>query len=391
MELTQGIKMAWKSISTNKMRSILTMLGIIIGVSAVIALVSIGQGATSQVTKQVESLGTNLLVVNITTGRGTKTTLSYEEALAFGQKDGVQGVSPVINGQVKAKNGTKNTDVSVEGITPDYESVRSFHVQSGRFLLSMDVDYRQKVALIGANTAQTLFGLTDPVGLTVQLNGQSYKIVGLLESKGSSLGGSNDDKILIPISTAERLLRTTGVRSIYVQSTTSDAVAQVKADIEADLQKKFKNAQNAYNVFNQADALSAVSSISSTLTLALGGIASISLLVGGIGIMNIMLVSVSERTREIGIRKAIGAKKRDILVQFLIESMVLGGLGGLIGIGIGVGASMLITKFTTLTVDTSWAVILGSFFFSLGIGVMFGLFPANKAAKLKPIQALRTE
>lgn len=390
MNLAQALKMAWKSIRQNKMRSFLTMLGIIIGVAAVISLVSVGQGATAKVTEQVQGLGTNLITINIM-GRGATTSLSYEESMSYAATPGVQAVSPVINGRVTAKNGTANESVSIEGITPEYESVRNFHVQDGRFLLPLDIDYLQKVALIGVTTAQNLFGTENPVGKKVMLNGQSYQIVGLLEQKGSTLGGSNDDKILIPITSAERLLRNKGVQSIYIQTTSADNVALVKSELEAQLDKKFRGLTTAYSVFDQEDMLSTMTSISSTMTMALAGIAGISLLVGGIGIMNIMLVSVSERTREIGIRKAIGARKRDILTQFLIESVVLAGLGGVLGIGIGVGGGSLISRFTGMTVSTSWSVVTVAFTFSLCIGVIFGLLPANKAAKLRPIDALRTD
>jgi putative ABC transport system permease protein len=389
MNLLQGIKMAWKSISTNKMRSFLTMLGIIIGVAAVIALVAVGQGTTAKVTEQVASLGTNLLTVNIT-GRGAATALTFEEAQAYADIPGVQGVSPIINGRISAKYGNVVKSVPLEGITPDYELVRGFHVQSGRFITGLDIDYRQRVALIGTTTAQNL-KLDDPVGQTIRINGQSYTIVGLLMPKGNSLGGSNDDKILIPITSAERLLRVKGIRSIYIQAETPEMVAPVKEALEADLQGKFKGSTTAYTVFDQQEMLSTMSSIANTMALALGGIAGISLLVGGIGIMNIMLVSVSERTREIGIRKAIGAKKRDILLQFLIESMVLGGLGGLVGIMIGVGGASLAGRLTDMSVSISWSVAVFAFVFSLGIGVFFGMFPANKAAKLRPIEALRTD
>jgi len=390
LNLAQALKMAWKSIRQNKMRSFLTMLGIIIGVAAVISLVSVGQGATAKVTEQVQGLGTNLITINIM-GRGATTSLSYEESMSYAATPGVQAVSPVINGRVTAKNGTANESVSIEGITPEYESVRNFHVQDGRFLLPLDIDYLQKVALIGVTTAQNLFGTENPVGKKVMLNGQSYQIVGLLEQKGSTLGGSNDDKILIPITSAERLLRNKGVQSIYIQTTSADNVALVKSELEAQLDKKFRGLTTAYSVFDQEDMLSTMTSISSTMTMALAGIAGISLLVGGIGIMNIMLVSVSERTREIGIRKAIGARKRDILTQFLIESVVLAGLGGVLGIGIGVGGGSLISRFTGMTVSTSWSVVTVAFTFSLCIGVIFGLLPANKAAKLRPIDALRTD
>ncbi|OKQ00182.1 ABC transporter permease [Paenibacillus sp. P46E] len=390
MMLFQSMKMAIKSILSSKIRAFLTMLGIIIGVSSVIALVSIGQGTTSQITESLNSLGTNQLTVNIT-GRGATTSLTYEEALALGDIEGVDGVSPVISGNITAKNAAENTTVSIEGITPAYEDVQDFHVQSGRFLLDIDTEYRQKVALIGSDTAETLFGTEDPVGQKVQLNGRSFKIVGLLESKGSSLGGSNDEKILIPISTAERFLQSKGVRSITITTTSADNVTDVKAKLEAALDKKFSYADKSYSVFDSQEMLETVSATSDTLSMALGGIAGISLFVGGIGIMNIMIVSVNERTREIGIRKAIGAKKLNILMQFMIESIVLSGFGGLIGVGLGLGISWAVGHYTTMNVATSWNMVIVSFLFSLFIGVVFGMMPANKAARMRPIYALRNE
>lgn len=390
MMLYQSMKMAFKSILSSKIRAFLTMLGIIIGVSSVIALVSVGQGTTSQITESLSSLGTNQLTVNIM-GRGATTSLTFEEALALGDIEGVENVSPVISGNVTAKHGTENVSVSVEGIIPAYEDVQDFHVQSGRFLLDIDTDYRQKVALIGTDTAADLFGTDSPVGEKVQLNGTSFKIVGLLESKGSTSGGSSDEKILIPISTAERFLQSKGVRSITITTTSNDNVEDVKTKLESALDVKFSGAENSYSVFDSQEMLETVNETSNTLSLALGGIAGISLFVGGIGIMNIMIVSVNERTREIGIRKAIGAKKMNILMQFMIESVVLSGVGGLIGVGLGLGASWAVGNYTTMNVATSWNMVLISFSFSLIIGVVFGMIPANKAARMRPIYALRSE
>lgn len=390
MNLLQSIKMAWKSIIGAKVRSLLTMLGIIIGVSSVIILVSVGQGTTSQITSQLEGLGTDLLTVNIM-GRGTSTSLSLDEAMALGQIEGVKDVSPIVSDSVTVKKGTTNDTVSVEGIVPSYEDVKDFHVQSGRFILDLDNDFRMKVALIGTEAAQTFFGSDNPVGQTIQLNGSSFKIVGLLESKGSSLTASNDNKILIPLTTAERTLRSGGIRSITVQASDSKLISTVKSSLEAELNKKFQNASNSYSIFNSQDMLDTVNSTTQTLSLALGGIAGISLLVGGIGIMNIMLVSVSERTREIGIRKAIGAKKRNILMQFMVESTFLSGFGGIVGIGIGYGVSALIGRYTSLTTTVPVYIVMISFIFSLFIGIIFGMIPANKAAKLRPIYALRSE
>ncbi len=390
MKFYQSMRMALKSIYSSKVRAFLTMLGIIIGVSSVIILVSVGQGTTAQITEQLNGLGTNQLTVSIT-GRGATTSLTYEEALKLGEIEGVENVAPVISGNVTAKHNTENVSVNVEGITPSYEDVKDFHVQSGRFLLEIDTKYRQKVALIGSGTAEDLFGTDNPVGQKVQLNGISYTIVGLLETKGSSLSGSNDDTILIPISTAERQLKSKGVRSITIATTSADTVATAKAKLESTLDAKFNYADNAFNVFDSQEMLETVNSTTDTLSMALAGIAGISLFVGGIGIMNIMIVSVNERTREIGIRKAIGAKKIDILAQFMIESIVLSGLGGVIGVGIGVAGSWLLGEYSSLTVSIAWDMVFISFIFSLLIGVIFGMMPANKAARLHPIHALRND
>lgn len=390
MNIIQGIKMAMSSILTNKLRSFLTMLGIIIGVAAVITLVSLGQGSTKQVTEQVQGLGSNLITVTIM-GRGAETSLDYEEAMKWNEKSGIEAVSPVISQNATVKYGNNNVEVSIEGTNSEYESVRDFHVQNGRFLLPIDIEYRQKVAIIGSSTAEELFGLVNPVGQTVLINGTSFKIVGLLEEKGSSMGGSNDEKILIPISTAERLFGSKGVRNIYIQAETPETVDIAVSQLEAELTKKFREEEDSYRIFNQQDILESVESVTSTMTLMLSGIASISLLVGGIGIMNIMLVSVTERTREIGIRKAIGAKKRDVLFQFLIESIVLSGIGGIFGIIFGVGGAMLVGSMTNIGVEFSLNIIWLAFGFSVIVGVFFGIFPANKAAGLKPIEALRFE
>ncbi|MFD0617927.1 ABC transporter permease [Paenibacillus sp. GCM10027629] len=383
MKLTQAFKMAWKSILSNKTRTLLTMLGIIIGVSCVILLVSVGQGATSAVTAQVQGLGSNLLSVSIS-GRGVQTSVSYEQAQSFEEIEGVNAVAPTVSGNVQAKNGNKNVNVSVEGITADYEEVRSTKVQSGRFILPIDVDYSQKVALIGTETATDLFSTSDPVGSYVMLNGMRFKVVGLLEEKSSS-----NNTIKVPLTSAQRLLRSKGIRTIYMQAETGDLTSIVKARTEQKLSQIFRSTDDSYTVTDQKEMLKTVSSITDTLSIALGGIAGISLIVGGIGIMNIMLVSVTERTREIGIRKSVGAKKRDILLQFLIESIVISGISGMIGILVGLGGGVLVSQITSLTVQASLNIILISFGFSVFIGVFFGIFPANKAANLKPVDALR--
>lgn len=390
MKVFVPVKMAFKNIRSNKMRSILTMLGIIIGVSSVITLVALAQGSTKSVTQKVENLGTNLVTVSIK-GRGKESGLDYQKVMQWKQKPGIKAVSPVISANLEVKNGTKKETLPVEGIEPDYQTVQNFHVQQGRFVLPIDVTYRQKVALIGTQASQELFGFVNPVGQKVYLNGIPFTIVGLLEEKGSSRTGSNDDKILIPISTAERIMFTKSVKTIGIQADQPKDVGPVVSTIDNLLNRQFHHDANSFKVFNQQQMLSAVSSVSETMTLMLVGIAAISLLVGGIGIMNIMLVSVTERTKEIGIRKAIGAKKRDILFLFLIEAVVLTAIGGIVGIGTGILGANILSYFVGFHVILSIRAALLAFGFSVFIGVIFGLLPANRAAKLKPIDALRFE
>jgi putative ABC transport system permease protein len=391
LNFIQGFKMAIKSILSNKLRSLLTMLGIIIGVTAVIALVALGQGATKSVTEQVQSLGTNLLTVNIL-GRGSTSTMTGSEAVAMADNvEGIKYIAPVSTQSTTLKYGTNSVSVSVIGTNSDYALVKDYSVAAGRFLAQIDLDVYQKVAVIGSTTATDLFGFTSPVGEYILIQGTRYKVVGILEGKGNSTTGSNDEVVMIPLTSAERLFKSKGVRTIYVQVETPEQIDAVVTGLETELSGHFRGNTDSYRVFNQSDALSTLTSVSDTLTLALAGIAGISLLVGGIGIMNIMLVSVTERTREIGIRKAIGAKRRDILTQFLIESMVLSGLGGVLGIGIGIGAAKGASSAFNMDIVFSVNIILIAFIFSVVIGILFGMFPANKAAKLKPIDALRFE
>lgn len=387
MTWIQAWKMAWRSILANKLRTLLTMLGIVIGVAAVITLVSLGEGSAKQVESQVASLGSNLISVTIA-GRGAVSSLTLEEALAFQDIEGVEAVSPFINGSVQAK-GANNANLQVEGITPDYEAVRDYHVQSGRFILPIDVELYQRVAIIGSEAAESLFPQADPLGQQLSLNGISFRIVGVMASKGSSLGGANDNKIWIPLTRGERLLQSKGIRSVYVKFRDTGQADSIMAELESRLSKKFRGSDNSYNVYNQADMIETLGSVSQTMGLMLAGIASISLLVGGIGIMNIMLVSVTERTREIGIRKSLGAKKRDIMQQFLLEAVTISSISGVLGIAAGLGGAYAGSKAMGIPFAVAPDMMWLSFAFSAAIGIVFGLFPANKAANLKPVDALR--
>ncbi|MFB9758476.1 ABC transporter permease [Ectobacillus funiculus] len=387
MGLVQSIKMAMRSIKSNKMRAFLTMLGIIIGVSSVIVLVAIGQGSSKSVTDRISNLGTNLLTVNVISSTDVKLKLSDIDQ--FKKLSNVKDVAPVVSGRVTVKNGKTSTQVSLTGTTESYQTIRDLAISEGRFLADIDVDYRQKIVVLGATTAQTLFGASDPVGQSIKVNGTSYKVVGVLESKGSSMGQSGDSTIIMPISTAQRVAQSTSIQTLYIQAKDANTLTFTQMQTNRLLANMFPNKSDSYSVVNQQDVMNTMSSVSSTMTLMLGGIASISLLVGGIGIMNIMLVSVSERTKEIGIRKAIGAKRGHILLQFLIEAVVLSAMGGLIGIGLGLLITKILASTASMTVVYSSSVILLAFLFSLIVGVVFGVVPANKASKLHPIQALR--
>ncbi|MEH7115038.1 ABC transporter permease [Neobacillus niacini] len=379
--------MALKSIKSNKIRAFLTMLGIIIGVSSVIVMVAIGQGSTKEVQDQIGSLGTNVLTVSVT---GSDVTFKEVDANQIHVVDGIEEIAPTVSGRVTVKNGKTNTQVSMIGTTSSYLDVRDLQLQSGRFIADLDHDNHSRIAVLGSDTAQTVFGLGDPVGESVKVNGTSYKVVGVLESVGSSLGTSGDNTILVPLSTGQRLASTTTIGTVYVKVENEDMMNFISNLIERTMYSIVGDA-DSYSVSSPQDLMETASSVNETMTLMLGGSAAISLIVGGIGIMNIMLVSVSERTKEIGIRKAIGAKRNNILLQFLIEAVVLSSLGGIIGIGIGVISAHIFTLATGTATVYSIPVMLLSFVFSLLVGVVFGVFPANKASKLDPIQALRYE
>jgi putative ABC transport system permease protein len=391
MKFLQAFSMAISSILSNKVRSFLTMLGVIIGVSAVIMLVSIGQSATSMVTEQIEGMGSNLINISIT-GRSTNRTIKKDEFMELKNRypDIIQSISPVVQLNATLKYESSNMQSSVEGALPAYQDIVNLTVGSGRFLSDVDNDFRNKVAVISKSVAEELYGLASPLGKELSINGYRFKVIGILESESGSLMSSSDDKIILPLSTAQRLAQTTNIRSYYVQASSKENVDAAVAVMEDYLTQKLTD-EDLFNIFSQTQLLESANTITQTLTYMLAGIAAISLLVGGIGIMNIMLVAVSERTREIGIRKAIGAKKRDILTQFLIESIVVSGLGGILGIALGVQGARFVTGLMDITATISPSVVIFAFAFSMFIGMIFGIYPANKAASLKPIDALAYE
>ncbi|MFV0635527.1 ABC transporter permease [Mitsuokella sp. WILCCON 0060] len=406
MLFSESFIMALTSLYANKMRSLLTMLGIIIGVGAVIALVSVGMGVRSNVTNSIASLGSNMLIISpgasnkggVRGAAGSRQTLKYDDATAIKSKiKDIDYVSPTVQSSYQIVYGNQNWNTTVQGVTPEFMSIRSLSVSNGSFISTNDMDKRSRVAVIGTTVAANLFEEKNPVGQNIRINNQPYKVIGLLASKGqSSMGQDQDDMIYVPITTAmERMLGITYVQSINVQVSDATKMDQVQENIETLLRQRHHltagNKEDDFTVRNLTSLMETVSQSTSMLTLLLGAIAGISLLVGGIGIMNIMMVSVTERTREIGIRKALGATFMNIMTQFLIESMVIGVIGGLIGILVGIGASQLISKLGNFTTVITATPIIVSFVFSVGIGLFFGIYPARKAAKLDPIEALRYE
>lgn len=394
MRLFQLFKMAIKSVTSNKVRSFLTMLGIIIGISSVIILIAMGQGTTKKVADQIQSMGTNLITVNITGNRAQPFT--SKDIASLKSKPGIQDVAPALSqGNETVKGGTQTATTSILATEPNYETIKNISVQSGRFITQNDLDNRYHSAVIGVDVANELYNSTNVVGQTINISGVDFNIVGVLTSMGTSSTGSADDTVILPLTTAQRLLKSTTIRTFYVQAKDTNSVNTAMAYLTLFLNKKYpstsgRTSQN-YRIMNETSLLDTANSTNQNMTNMLSGIAAISLVVGGIGIMNIMLVSVMERTREIGIRKALGAKRRSILLQFLIEAVFVSGLGGIVGVLIGIAGSELLQKYQNMAMLVSPNIVLIAFGFSVTVGIVFGLYPASKASKLSPIDALSYE
>lgn len=402
----ESVRIAFQALLSNKLRSILTMLGIIIGVGAVIAMISIGMGVREQIQSSIASLGSNMLIVSpgssstkggVRSGAGSNVKLKLEDADAI--RDNIKNidyVSPTVNRAYQIVAGNQNWNTSVQGVMPEVMAIRSLSVGSGTFISAQDINSRNRVAVIGSTVAENLFGEMNPTGQNIRINNTPYQVIGVLDTKGqSSMGQDQDDIVIVPLTTAqERLIGITHIQSIDIQVATPEAMDQVQAEVENLLRQRHKitaGKEDDFRVRNLTSLMEMMMATTAMITLLLGSIAAISLLVGGIGIMNIMMVSVTERTREIGIRKALGATYLNIMMQFLIESIVIGVIGGLIGIVFGCAAALAISKFGGFnTVITMMPIVL-SFGFSVGIGLFFGIYPARKAALLDPIEALRYE
>ncbi len=410
MNVVESMRIALRSLSANKMRSGLTMLGIIIGVMAVVAMLSIGQGAQAAITNQITSIGTNLLYIRpgatqqggVRSAEGSAATLTQEDAQALTGVSNVVAVAPEVDSFGQVAYLGNNANARVIGVTPDYQNALNANVADGEFISSSNVTANSAVVDLGAQVAQTLFNGAEPVGQMIRINNQLFRVVGVMQAKGGTGANNTDNQIYVPLTTAMTRLSRGGqfrgsntVSVINVKITDPSAQNQVVQDISQVLDQRHHVAQDDFTIQSQQDILNAANQVTGVLTIFLGGIAAISLIVGGIGIMNIMLVSVTERTREIGIRKAIGARKRDILAQFLTEATFLSLSGGLIGIAFGALIARLISGFqlgsSTLTTVVAPSSVILAVVFSAGVGLFFGSYPANRAASLHPIDALRYE
>ncbi len=400
----ESFLMAWASLIANKLRSLLTMLGIIIGVAAVIALVSIGNGVKQDIEDSISSLGSNLLVVlpgaprtpGVRPSQGSMKSLKISDYEAIAKLEGVKAASPMTNGSYVVIYQNKNWTTSVAGVNANFQDVNNWTMTSGRFFSDKNVQNRERVAVVGQTVVKNLFADEDPVGKEIRVKNIPFRVIGVLKSKGNgTMGNDQDDTVLIPYTTSmERVEGIDYLRRVYVVAKDDGGIDRLQADIE-NLLRVRHNIKDTnlddFNIQNMKSIMETVAQTTGTFTLFLGAVAAISLVVGGIGIMNIMLVSVTERTREIGVRKALGATYSVIVTQFLIEAVVISLMGGFIGIAFGIGASKVIGMVSGMSTIVSVPTIIMSFAFSMAIGLIFGIYPARKAAKLNPIDALHYE
>lgn len=382
------LKVALKNIVSNKLRSALTILGLIIGIASVIILVGIGNGANNTVASEVESLGTDILTINISS---SDVSLEYSQVENIETLSNIEAVAPYKNVSATVSRGTTTSaKSSIIATNSNYMNVTNLTISAGRLISDIDLENKSKVCLIGSDLATTLFSLVDPVGETVKINDDQYTVIGVLTVQGSSMGTDIDNMLIIPLTTAAYLGVDSSINSLYAKVEDENNIDSTISMVGSYLEQTLGITSDYYTVSSQESMLDTMENVNNTLSLLLGGIASISLIVGEIGVMNVMLVSVTERTKEIGIRKALGAKRKDILIQFLIESLILSVIGGIIGIIVGILIGNIAENFGYVFEEDTF-IILISFVSSALIGLCFGIFPAYRASKLNPIEALRSE